>query len=256
MALLETRQLTVSYGGVRANDSIDIDVEGGTLVGVIGPNGAGKTTLIDAITGFAPITSGHVRFNSADITSAGPATRARAGLARTFQSLELFEDLTVGDNLAVAAHRPRWYSMFVDLVAPSRGTHADDAAWALEAMGLGQLVDKLPGALSHGQRKLVGIARALATRPKLLLLDEPAAGLDTGESWVLGQRLRGLLDQGITMLLIDHDIDLMLDVCDHVYVLDFGRLIASGPPAQIRIDPAVVSAYLGSRSISPGAHDA
>jgi branched-chain amino acid transport system ATP-binding protein len=256
MALLETRQLTVSYGGVRANDSIDIDVERGTLVGLIGPNGAGKTTLIDAITGFAPITSGQVRFNSADITSAGPATRARAGLARTFQSLELFEDLTVGDNLAVAAHRPSWYSMFVDLVAPSRGTHADDAAWALEAMGLGQLVDKLPGALSHGQRKLVGIARALATRPMLLLLDEPAAGLDTSESKVLGQRLRGLLDHGITMLLIDHDMDLMLEVCDLVYVLDFGRLIASGPPAQIRIDPAVVSAYLGSRSISPGAHDA
>ncbi len=256
MALLETRHLTVSYGGVRANDSIDIDVEGGTLVGLIGPNGAGKTTLIDAITGFAAITSGQVRFDSTDITSAGPATRARAGLARTFQSLELFEDLTVGDNLAVAAHRPRWYSMFIDLVAPSRGTHSDDAAWALEAMGLGQLVDKLPGALSHGQRKLVGVARALATRPKLLLLDEPAAGLDTSESKVLGQRLRGLLDHGITMLLIDHDIDLMLEVCDHVYVLDFGRLIASGPPAYVRTDPAVVSAYLGSRSISPGAHDA
>ena len=256
MALLETRQLTVSYGGVRANDSIDIDVEGGTLVGLIGPNGAGKTTLIDAITGFTPITSGNVRFNSADITSTGPATRARAGLARTFQSLELFEDLTVGDNLAVAAHRPRWYSMFVDLVAPSRGTNADDAAWALDAMGLGQHVDKLPGALSHGQRKLVGIARALATRPMLLLLDEPAAGLDTSESRVLGQRLRGLLDHGITMLLIDHDIDLMLEVCDHVYVLDFGRLIASGPPAHIRTDPAVVSAYLGSRSISPGTDDA
>ena len=250
MALLEVRGLTVSFGGVLANDRIDLDVETGMIVGVIGPNGAGKTTLLDAITGFVPTNAGHVSFDSVELTTSSPAARARAGLARTFQSLELFEDLTVHDNLAVGAHRQRWWSLALDLVAPKRLAPADAAEVAriLAALDLDALADAAPSALSHGQRKLVGVARALAARPKLLALDEPAAGLDTTESRRLGERLRGFLDGGPSILLIDHDMDLVLDVCDRVYVLDLGSVIAVGTPAEVRADPAVVAAYLGPQA--------
>jgi branched-chain amino acid transport system ATP-binding protein len=169
------------------------------------------------------------------------------GLVRTFQSLELFEDLTVRDNLLVAAERPRWYSFAADVVWPGRGKSAlsDQVDLALESMELTDLADTLPSDLSHGQRKLVGVSRALASQPKLLLLDEPAAGLDTSESRLLGQHLRGFLDLGVSLFLIDHDMGLVLNVCDYIYVLDFGKVIAEGPPAKVRADPAVIAAYLG-----------
>ncbi len=177
----------------------------------------------------------------------GPMPRAKLGLVRTFQSLELFEDLTVRDNLLVAADRPTWYSFLTDIVMPSRGRGAalEQIDVALDAMGLRDLADKHPSDLSHGQRKLVGVARALAAKPKLLLLDEPAAGLDTQESQLLGAHLRSFLDLGVSLFLIDHDMGLVLNVCDYIYVLDFGRVIAHGTPAQVRADPAVIAAYLG-----------
>jgi branched-chain amino acid transport system ATP-binding protein len=247
MALLEARNLTVSYGGLHANDNIDLDCEAGKLVGLIGPNGAGKTTFIDAITGFTPVTSGTVYFDGEDIAEKRPDSRASMGLVRTFQSLELFEDLTVRDNLLVAAEHPKWYSFLADIVMPGRGGAAFRAQVdvALEALGLTQLADAHPSDLSHGQRKLIGVARALAAKPKLLLLDEPAAGLDTTESGKLGQHLRGFLDLGVSLFLIDHDMGLVLNVCDYIYVLDFGKVIAHGTPAQVRADPAVIAAYLG-----------
>jgi branched-chain amino acid transport system ATP-binding protein len=246
MALLETHGLTVTYGGLNANDDVSIGVEAGQVCGLIGPNGAGKTTFIDAITGFTPPSSGRVVFDGREINSLTPAQRADAGLTRTFQSLELFDDLTVWDNLLVAAERPKWWSFLADLVWPFRRSPAEDQArWSLDVMGLQDMRDKLTTDLSHGQRKLVSVARALASRPKLVLLDEPAAGLDTAESQVLGSHLRDFLERDITVFLIDHDMGLVLNVCDYIYVLDFGRIIAQGTPAEIRSNSAVIAAYLG-----------
>jgi branched-chain amino acid transport system ATP-binding protein len=247
MALLKTYELTVRYGGLAANADVSIEVPKGKLVGLIGPNGAGKTTFIDAITGFTAISSGRVELDGKDLNGLTPDQRAHLGLVRTFQSLELFEDLTVRENLLVAAEKPTWWSFLKDLVMPPK-TSADHEArvqHALDALGLGNIADRLPMDLSHGQRKLVGVARALAAKPKLLLLDEPAAGLDTAESQLLGQHMRSFLDDGTTIFLIDHDMGLVLNVCDYIYVLDFGRIIAEGTPTQIRKDPAVVQAYLG-----------
>ena len=247
MALLETRGLTVSYGGLHANDAIDLDCPAGKLVGLIGPNGAGKTTLIDAITGFTPISHGTVSFDGHDLAGVGPDKRSLMGLTRTFQSLELFEDLSVRDNLLAAAERPRWYSMLSDVVAPRRNEngHRAQVEWVLDAFRVAPLADMMPNDLSHGQRKLVSVARALAARPRFVLLDEPAAGLDTAESKMLGSHLRECLTSEMGMFLIDHDMGLVLNVCDYIYVLDFGRIIAQGTPTEVRANPAVIAAYLG-----------
>ena len=247
MALLEARALTVSYGGLHANDSIELDCHAGKLIGLIGPNGAGKTTFIDAITGFTAINQGTVRFDGHDLAGKGPDQRALMGLTRTFQSLELFEDLSVRDNLLAAAERPRWYSLLSDVVMPRRNErrHQEQVEWALDVLRLTELAESMPSDLSHGQRKLVSVARALAAKPKLVLLDEPAAGLDTVESKLLGMRLRECLDQDMGLFLIDHDMGLVLNVCDYIYVLDFGRIIAHGTPADVRANPAVIAAYLG-----------
>ncbi len=194
MALLETRGLTVRYGGLHANSDIDLDVEAGTLVGLIGPNGAGKTTFIDAITGFTAICrSARSRSTASSWSASAPDERARLGLARTFQSLELFEDLTVRDNLLVAAERPTLVLVRPRLCCPGRGDACGSRAGrsgAGDRSSSTDVADRLPSDLSHGQRKLVSVARALAAKPKLLLLDEPAAGLDTAESQLLGAHLR------------------------------------------------------------------
>jgi branched-chain amino acid transport system ATP-binding protein len=237
--------LSVRYGGVQALDHVDLDVPAGSIVGLIGPNGAGKTTLIDAVTGFAR-GSGRVALDGTVISSMAAHRRVHRGLARTFQSLELFEDLTVRDNLLVSADPGSWWSVLQDVFLPSREPAQDVVDQALAVVGLTDQADALPTALSHGQRKLVGVARALAARPRVLLLDEPAAGLDSAESLAFGGELRTIVENSdIGILLVDHDMGLVLSVCDYVYVLQFGRLIAQGTPAQIRTDAGVVAAYLG-----------
>jgi branched-chain amino acid transport system ATP-binding protein len=245
--LLVVDGLTVAFGGVHALDEVTLDVEQGSFTGLIGPNGAGKTTMIDAITGFVPPTRGTIHFAGEDVTGLAPSARADRGLVRTFQSLELFEDLSVADNLAVAAEPQPWWGMLADAVGRSRTSDAAaDGDWALDLVGLADEGDAMPSELNHGHRRLVSVARALAARPRLVLLDEPAAGLDTAETETLGRHLRSLPDAGVTTFLIDHDMSLVLDVCTHINVLDFGQIIASGPPEAVRADEAVIAAYLGT----------
>jgi len=234
----------VSFGGVHAVVDVDLEVGAGQLVGLIGPNGAGKTTFIDAISGFVR-SRGRVELDGDDLTALPPHARARRGLARTWQSIELFDDLTVGENLLVAAHRPSVQRTLRESMSPPR-RDSSEIDPVLELLGLQTIVDELPSELSQGQRKLVGIGRALAARPRVVCLDEPAAGLDTHESEELGRRLRGLVDVGQAMLLVDHDMGLVLGICDEVVVLEFGKVIARGAADAVRRDPRVITAYLGS----------
>jgi branched-chain amino acid transport system ATP-binding protein len=184
-------------------------------------------------------------FGGQDLSGLRPHRRVQAGLGRTFQALELFDDLTVRENILVAAELTRWWSPFVDAVRPSRRGEADVAA-ALRAVGAEQYAEALPSELPNGVRKLIAVARSLAARPSMILLDEPAAGLDSDESQLLGTELRQLVDGGLGMLLVDHDMGLVLSVCDYLYVLDFGVVIAEGTPAAVRNDERVIRAYLGS----------
>ncbi|MRK00466.1 ATP-binding cassette domain-containing protein [Aeromicrobium sp. S22] len=241
--MLAARGIEVRFGGVRALRGVDLEVRPGQIVGLIGPNGAGKTTFVDAVTGFVPST-GSVAIDGHEVSHQRPHARVRAGLSRTWQGVELFDDLTVAENLAVAARRLSLRSTVRDMTGRRSG---DMSAIhdTLQDVGISELAEAFPTELSEGQRKLVGIARSFAARPKILCLDEPAAGLDTTESAHLGTQLRRLGDQGTPMLLIDHDISFVFGTCDHVVVLEFGQVIASGEPKVVRSDPRVIAAYLG-----------
>ena len=243
--LLEVDALRIQYGGVVAIDGISFNIPRGQIVGLIGPNGAGKTSLVDGLMGAHKPAGGHVRFDGVDVTGHAAHRLARLGMTRTFQSVELFDDMNVEENLLVAAERPSLWRALAQVLSPIERAGAEAVAWAAEAVEIGDILQRHPRELSHGQRKLVGVARALAGRPSLLLLDEPAAGLDTDETALLGRRLRELPQRGITLLLIDHDMSLVLEVCDHILVIDFGELIAEGAPAEIRTNRRVIDAYLG-----------
>ena len=253
MSLLTTTDMSVTFGGLRAGNEVNLVVEEGRLVGLIGPNGAGKTTFIDGITGFVP-TSGRIDLDGREISGLPANRRAGLGLGRTWQSLELFDDLTVAENLQVAAERQSPRSFLADLVHPRRHRDQGGVDYALDVLDLADLATRMPNELSQGQRKLVSAARALAARPKLVCMDEPAAGLDTAESQALGARLRRIIDAGITILLVDHDMGLVLTVCDYIYVIEFGVVIAQGPPSQIRNDARVIEAYLGQSAHEAGGH--
>jgi ABC-type branched-subunit amino acid transport system ATPase component/ABC-type branched-subunit amino acid transport system permease subunit len=244
--VLEVHGLTQRFGGFTALDDVTLMVRPGEVLGLLGPNGAGKTTLIDAVTGYVRPGSGTVVFDGVDITAWSPHRRARAGLTRSFQSLELFDDLTVSENLLVASDRRDVAAYMTDLFLPGRTTMQDTVLAAIEELELGDILDRRPEDLSYGRRRLVAIARAVASRPSVLLLDEPAAGLDERESTEVGHLVRRLADDwGIAVLLIEHDVPMVLRIADRVHVLDFGSTIAEGLPAEIRADQAVQAAYLG-----------
>jgi branched-chain amino acid transport system ATP-binding protein len=241
---LRTTALSVRYGGLVANDRVDLSVEPGEVVGLIGPNGAGKTTFVDAVTGFTAA-EGEVFLGGQRIDSLPAHLRRRRGLSRTWQAGELFGNLTVAQNIEVAAAPGGFGAIVRDLFGRRRTSLRKIVKQALHTVGLGHIEDTVTRDLSLGQQKLVGVARALAGDCQVVLLDEPAAGLDSQESIEFADRVRAIARGGRGVLLIDHDMSLVLGVCDRIYVMEFGKVIFTGTPAQARTDPGVIAAYLG-----------
>jgi branched-chain amino acid transport system ATP-binding protein len=234
MAGLAVEEITVRFGGVTALGGVDLSAHAGAVTGLIGPNGAGKTTLWNVITGLQRADAGRVLLDGEDISSLRAHERARLGIARTFQRLEMFGSLSVRDNLLVAAEAAR-------VEAPD--TLVRDI---LERVGLAQLAGARGADLPTGTARLVELGRALAAGPRVLLLDEPSSGLNDEESDRFGDLLLDLAAEGIAVLLVEHDVELVMRVCSYIHVLDFGRIIATGTPAEVRADEAVQAAYLGA----------
>ena len=241
---LVAERITVRYGSNTAVNAVSLDVARGEIVGLIGPNGAGKTSLIDAVTGLAPMADGRVLLDGVDITHWAPHRRANAGMRRTFQSLRLFDDLTVTENLVVAAETDTRLGFLRDLLRPRQAPIATGRA--LSMTGLERHAAAYPRDLSAGTRRLVGVARAVVSEPAVVLLDEPAAGLDTTETEELGSVLLRLAESGVGLLLIEHDTELVFRVSNRVVAIDFGKEIVSGPADQVRRSEILISAYLGA----------
>ena len=251
MALLETRGLSVRFGGHLAVSDVDLDVEHSSVTGLIGPNGAGKTTTFNLICGVLVPTGGRVILDGKQIGSLGTHHRARLGIGRTFQRLEVFGSMTVRENVLVGAEiRQGWgrrNAVGPQLLAGGAELGIDDeVALLIERLGLTAVADVRVGQLPTGQARLVEIARALAVRPRVLLLDEPASGLDDAESVALGELMQQLAAAGLAILLVEHDVSLVMRVCSRVHVLDFGQIIAHGTPAEVQQSEAVRNAYLGA----------
>jgi branched-chain amino acid transport system ATP-binding protein len=240
MAVLEVRGVSVRFGGHVAVRDVDLDAEAGQITGLIGPNGAGKTTLFNVITGLQETVSGKVTLEGKDISHTKAHTRARQGIARTFQRLEVFGSLTARENLLTAAEIRRSWSRDRSIDPKA------DVDRILDRVGIRPVADERVDAMPTGLARLVELGRALATRPKLLLLDEPASGLDEAESDDFAQLLLELASEGMAILLVEHDVQLVMRVCAHIHVLDFGAILAVGSPDEIQQDQLVLDAYLGT----------
>ncbi|HEX6569701.1 MAG TPA: ABC transporter ATP-binding protein [Acidimicrobiales bacterium] len=239
MSHLEARGISVRFGGKAALNDTTVLVDRGAVTGLIGPNGAGKTTLFNVVCGLLAPDAGKVVIDGHDVTGKPPHKRARHGLARTFQRLELFTSLTVRDNVRVGGDiHNRW----------SRGRRDTESETEriIELTGLAAIADREVSEIPTGQARVVELARALMTEPTVLLLDEPAAGQTDAETQAFGRLLRRLAADGLAICLVEHDMSLVMDVCESIHVLDYGRTIAVGPPDQVRDDPAVIEAYLGT----------
>ncbi len=247
MALLELKSASRHFGGVKALDGLDLAIESGQIFGLIGPNGSGKSTTVNLITGLFALTSGSIHFNENPIDSIPTHLRLQLGIARTFQNIRLFGQLTVWQNLWVAQNSPadRAKRGFLARWLGGQGGVRGEISRLLEFSGLAHKQDELAANLAFGEQRRLELARALATRPKLILLDEPAAGMNSEEIGQLRERILKIREQGATVLLVEHVMELVMGVTDRIAVLNFGQKIAEGPPAEIQANAAVRKAYLG-----------
>jgi branched-chain amino acid transport system ATP-binding protein len=247
--VLDVRDVTVRFGGLTALEDVSLAAAAGQVTGIIGPNGAGKTTLLNVLCGFVRPQSGTISFGGRQLDRLRPNQLAGLGIARTLQGSSLFGGLTVAENVMIGATSQRRAGFWSAMLGLPRSDSderqlRERALRALDRLGVADLADELPRALAHGPRKRVAMARALVAEPKLLLLDEPASGLNESELPGLGELIGELAEQA-SVVVIEHRMDLMMSVCDQIFVLDFGKVIAAGPPAQVQADPAVTAAYLG-----------
>ncbi len=248
--LLKVRSLTARFGGLTAVDSVDFSVNENEIVSLIGPNGAGKTTTFHAITGFLVKTGGTVTFDGADLGNLRPNQIAAKGLVRTFQTTSLFSGLTVMDNIRTAHHAQEDVTLFDCILNTSRNrdVERETLVKTMEILKLVHLEDRLEtiaSNLPYGEQRILGVALSLAAKPKMLLLDEPSAGLNSSETLTMMDLIERLRDRGITILLVEHDMKLVMGVSDRIVVLNFGKKIAEGTPAEIKGNPEVIAAYLG-----------